>query len=107
MRLAGLAFKRESTRRRKRDGHGIACIVGTLERAQSALRHDRAANLLLGGVAIAGDGALHFFGREFRDGQVFFSERGQQHSARVPHDDGGLRVLDMAKQRLNRGMIRL
>ena len=107
MRLAGLAFKRESTRRRKRDRHGVTGVVGTLERAQSALRHNRAANLLLGGVAIAGDGALDFFGREFRDGQVFFSERGQQHSARVPHDDRGLRVLDMAEQGLNCSVIRL
>ena len=103
----GFAVKRKSTRRRQRDRHGIACVVRTLERAQSALRHDRASNLFLGGVAISSDGALHFLGRELRYLQMLFSQCGQQHSARVPHDDGGLRMFDMAEQRLNSGVIGL
>ena len=103
----GCAVKRKPPRRRKRDGYGVAGVMRTLERAQSALRHDRAANLLLAGVAIASDSAFDFFGGELRDEQFFFRHGGQQHSARVPHDDGGLRVLDMAEQRLNSGVIRL
>ena len=103
----GCAVKCKSPRRRERDGYGVAGVMRTLERAQSALRHDRAANLLLAGVAIASDSALDFFGSELRDEQFFFRHGGQQHSARVTHDDGGLRVLDMAEQRFNSGVIRL
>ena len=103
----GCAVKRKSPRRRERDGYGVAGVMRTLERAQSALRHDRAANLLLAGVAIASDSAFDFFGGELRDEQFFFRHGGQQHSARVTHDDGGLRVLDMAEQRFNSGVIRL
>ena len=101
------AVKRKSPRRRERDGYGVAGVMRTLERAQSALRHDRASNLFLGGVAIASHGTLHFFGRELRYVQMLFSQCGQQHSARVPHDDGGLRMFDMAEQRLNSGVIGL